>query len=348
MQRHMKHKTFSVLDFNVFSGSPHSFVPCSKAVASLGSSCRLPAQLKAINKLNPDIVCLQELTCDFCSEYYRSELSLSGYNACSGETPCTIYGGAGHIGLVLVLAGLFYSFAKMLHLIAVSVVVNCSIFAAWFDVCALMISIVAAWYQCRVAAMASWMSGTTTGGVMIFFKKAKFELLQHSAQLFHQQTGDWLNYFRPRGFNYVMLQSTTSNEKLRITNAHCNLGDDCYRAEQVQEVLKSSQGDSTPHIICGDYNATAGYGSIRLFKEASFSDAWEQRSIPDSAGNTWCECNTMTHAIFQVPDERVDFIFHRAVECSSASLVFDEPPYLSDHFGVLAVFVMPQAMHGGA
>ena len=98
------------------------------------------------------------------------------------------------------------------------------------------LSISTSWYKCRLGTLAAWMSGQVAGGVIVLFNRERFELVESKSQLFQEQRGDWLNLFRPRGYNQLILKDTHLGSEVLVTNVHLNLGGDVFRQEQVREV----------------------------------------------------------------------------------------------------------------
>jgi endonuclease/exonuclease/phosphatase family metal-dependent hydrolase len=335
---------FSVLTFNTFAGSPHSFIPGTKAMPSLGSSSRLPLQLEAIARMAPDIVCVQEAYCDYTADCY-TRLS-SRYEFCMYKRHPTLCGIIGKACIVFTLAGALCCFIDFAVMFVTSYFGKPDVFeSVWYGIAMISLSVSTSWYKCRMSALAAWMSGQVAGGVMVLFNRERFELMETKSQLFQEQRGDWLNLFRPRGYNQLILKDTHLATEVLVTNVHLNLGGDVFRQEQVREVLESALAHSFAgniHICCGDFNAHPQLRSASMAtQEFGFIDTWAEHALPTETGDTWCHKNELTHVMFDVEDERVDYIFYKSsnIVCDSAALVFDEPPYMSDHFGLLATFV---------
>lgn len=372
----------TILTFNVFAGSPHgvevpwpqlhcAWPPISlkweplfpAAVSALGSSPRLSDQISAILKLNPDVVCLQELYCDHCAEQYIKCMGEAGYcAACSGPSTSVVWkertmcAFVGHATLVISLAAvtwcagwvlacaLLFPFAKLYVQATTLTAMGRLVAPIGAAVC-----IIFAYHQCRLAAASAWMCGTVPGGVVTFYKRSMLRLKWQCSKLFEHQGGDILNWFRPRGYNCVcLLLENQQDAKLCIVNGHYNLGNDdsVHREMQVREALNAAIAANGRMVIprpvpalanviaCGDYNARPESTSIRLTHDSGLSDAWGDKGR--SGGETWCRSNDMTHT-FDSPDSRIDFVFFdkATFECSEARVVMCNPP-LSDHFGLLA------------
>ena len=80
---------------------------------------------------------------------------------------------------------------------------------------------------------------------------------------------------------------------------------------------------------------------MKLVLNSGLSDSWDYATsavLKEKDGNTWCCRNEMTQVMFDEPDCRIDFVFFNKItfECEECKIVLCDPPYLSDHFGVMA------------
>eukprot|EP01089_Gocevia_fonbrunei_P000254 TRINITY_DN1025_c0_g1_i3.p1 TRINITY_DN1025_c0_g1~~TRINITY_DN1025_c0_g1_i3.p1 ORF type:complete len:399 (+),score=30.44 TRINITY_DN1025_c0_g1_i3:87-1283(+) len=167
------------------------------------------------------------------------------------------------------------------------------------------------------------------------------------------------------------------NVKIQVLNTHLNTGiSNPQRILQLQEMLGEYKLQSnTIQICCMDANAHDDRPEMKwLFsmgsEGAGFIDTWREKhkrkelndDNPENGdvnndensiceidydGYTWNYENPFTRTQLQEPDQRVDYIGVRQEETSSeqvkcvidrSELVFEKPPYLSDHYGVLTTF----------
>lgn len=123
---------------------------------------------------------------------------------------------------------------------------------------------------------------------------------------------------------------------------------------QAGELIHSLRNLTIPVVLCGDFNSDANFGSgpdstpsAALIETAGYADTWRIAN-PDDPGDTWPLFleDQPPPDFFQpfVPFERIDLFFSRDIQVVGAKEVFapallgDEPPYGSDHAGVIATF----------
>lgn len=341
----MRKDGFSLLTFNIFVGSPHPPSPCTKAVPSLGSSNRLQLQLDGILEVGADIVCVQEAYCDYCAECY-TQLSPK-YDFCLDRHSPTL---CSYIALAAIVSVVIFCVHLPLS-VALPHVADCPdtmgyFVVAWYGISIVVVLLFLARNEFSRGALVAWLSGGVAGGVLVLFDRETFELVESKSRLFEHQGGDFLNFFRPRGYNQLCLRHKGQNMQLLVTNVHLNLGGDASRQRQLLEVCNPVVNGWHPggtHIVCGDFNAGPSAHSIhQMAKHFDFKDCWKNHAPANEMGDTWCKRNKLTHAVFDQTDDRVDYIFYKSsiFKCNFVSTVFDRPPYVSDHFGVLATFVV--------
>jgi endonuclease/exonuclease/phosphatase family metal-dependent hydrolase len=140
-------------------------------------------------------------------------------------------------------------------------------------------------------------------------------------------------------FYHVGIPSVKSH--LFLEGSYISRDNEAFFVQVLESTLVHSFTGNT-HIYCGDFNAHPRLPSASMAtQEFGFVDTWAEHALPTETGDTWCHKNELTHGMFDVEDERVDYIFYKSsnIICDSAILVFDEPPYMSDHFGLSATFV---------
>lgn len=122
---------------------------------------------------------------------------------------------------------------------------------------------------------------------------------------------------------------------------------------QLLDFLGPLQDESTPLVVCGDFNCDADSDEIRMLTGRtavpvaglSFYDAWDFAPDPEaSAGATWSGANPLTAPLLW-PDRRIDYVFSAtrrrggAGHPRSTALLGTGPvagTYPSDHFAVQA------------
>jgi endonuclease/exonuclease/phosphatase family metal-dependent hydrolase len=142
---------------------------------------------------------------------------------------------------------------------------------------------------------------------------------------------------------------------IHVFNTHLSWmpEDNGTRLAQVQEILHylEAKRDRQPVLLLGDLNAPPESREIRwLLESAKLVDTFAAAN-PSECGFTWARKNHFTSQQQpNLPDRRIDYILAAGEDLvsglSSCRLVFDtagEPGiFPSDHFGVLAEFVLKE------
>jgi endonuclease/exonuclease/phosphatase family metal-dependent hydrolase len=119
--------------------------------------------------------------------------------------------------------------------------------------------------------------------------------------------------------------------------------EDTTQVLQGQELIEIMDQSELPVIAAGDFNSDAsglGIGpdqteTAAMIVDAGYEDAW-QTLHPQELGLTWPFYLEDIYAGPSYPFERIDLIFARDLEILSSALVDNDPPFYSDHAGVVA------------
>ena len=157
-------------------------------------------------------------------------------------------------------------------------------------------------------------------------------------------------------------QIATSSEPVWVhtTHLHYRLDDGLAREEQVLAIDRELRGlgrdkDSSPQILCGDFNATPDSDELRFMRglttldgrRTHFQDAW-LRIHPDDppSGITWSSENEHTRPLRSLDiDRRIDYVLVTSRKKDGRATVHDCRVVLSerddgicasDHYGVYA------------
>lgn len=117
---------------------------------------------------------------------------------------------------------------------------------------------------------------------------------------------------------------------------------DLTQVLQGQELIAIMGQSKLPVILAGDLNSDAsglGIGpdqtpTAAMIVEAGYSDVWRTLH-PLELGLTWPLYLEDIYAGPSDPVERIDLIFARSLELLDVALVGDNPPFPSDHVGVV-------------
>jgi hypothetical protein len=82
--------------------------------------------------------------------------------------------------------------------------------------------VAAAWLMWSGQVIWSFFAGGVRTANVILYKTSKFELTETKmfSKYFKEQSGDWLNIARPRGYIVADLKLTEGGKSVRITNCH--------------------------------------------------------------------------------------------------------------------------------
>ena len=184
--------------------------------------------------------------------------------------------------------------------------------------------------MCR-STLLNFLSGSGHGGLAIAYRRSLFRPLGCWAHSFNEQRGDFLNYWRPRAFQVLLLEPTTTSlgggrHAVAIVNLHLNHAgcDRTYRMQQLAQVVAFAEGPEVRAaarglpisvIVCGDTNAVEHEPSMRKmiapadFGGHGYSDAF--LCAGSGERNTWQARNPLTHGYLVDPDGRLDYIFFK-------------------------------------
>ena len=224
---------------------------------------------------------------------------------------------------------------------------------------------------------AQFLLSSTVGGLGLLVNRSKWRVLAFETRFFTHQAGDWLNHFKPRAFAVALLEErggASPRARLLVLHAHASLGVDEHRGLQISETVAAASPaavaamlertrasaadpsadaddggappDSSTPLACiflGDLNATYDDCVGRVVEPAGFTDAFAAgKGCPNA--KSWDNCNPLASGgLLKVPCARVDHILARKGpglgEPCAARVMYNEPPYLSDHYAVRVDFI---------
>jgi len=318
------------MTFNVFTGSPWSGFGHQALADDLS---RQRTQLEMIQQIDPDILCFQEL--------YDEKVLFRFQTALEKDYDCYFLLSTGNLPgiLFLVSEAILALFLLLLTCLFLDLAALERVFVFLFSLFFVDMTIRFGGFT----VLKGFLLGRPLFGEAVFWKRAKFTNYQSEcyAIQFSSQAGDWLNNFRQRGFLQVFLQCNKTQVVLNVLNVHTNSGlDDSGRVPQTQQVVEeiSKNASKFDVLICaGDFNAQPLTESVGILLKHGYTDCWHAKH-PDAHGYTWDNENTFAKTgIRKIPNERVDFIFVSGkVDVTDCHLALNSPPYVSDHYSVLA------------
>lgn len=405
----------TAMTFNVLVGSPLPSFFVRRYVPLLGSrkgKIRLDLQQAQVSEVGADIVALQELhddrvTASYSSAFAESHLLVYGdYFNWRGATMLTLISG-------IVACGLFLLLSFLLVIVSISIWLFFTLlyseeigeraaidlwklpnysseaffytllsnFGLPFAIISVAIAALIANFSELVAV--SFFTGRTHGGLGLMINKKKFRVIAHETRTHASQRGDFLNAFKPRAFQMLLVEvldnSTkeqrplslfSSSKYLLILNTHTNLGEDINRSLQFDEIISASSltsiaefcanagvrtslPENIPVMLMGDLNAESHSSSvIGLINEGGFVDAFadyrKMSSDTLSPSLTWDSENPLTSSFNIEHDKRIDYILLKqdkamSLAITNSSIVCCKPPFTSDHYGVSAEFDISSA-----
>jgi endonuclease/exonuclease/phosphatase family metal-dependent hydrolase len=324
-------------------GSPLPFL--FGATSTLYNSERLFAQINGLDALDVDILCLQEVVCPRVLRAFKTKFKTDRFHCMHfchekgvryGTTLawvliCLLVGGlfSTYAAIWLVLTGDLPRFASTTTHLALQI---SGILVS------MVLTAISVHFAVRSSATYVWLTGIPTGLVVFVRNQPRLEVMKVQYGYFEEQHGDFLNLFNPRG--YIHISFTLDGARFRLVNTHLNHGDqNCrFRNAQVADLSRTLayaniQVPSETFIV-GDMNVP--HGSLEL---ASLCQKNKVHSSMD--GDTWCRRNELTRNAFLPtgPSRQLDFILipnhQTTVNQPRSRLIFQQPPYVSDHFGLV-------------
>jgi len=252
--------TLRVVSLNVTARLPLPY-PFSRTRASpLHSSSRLYQQLACIARLEPDVVCIQELMCPRALEKVKETLHPAVFTCVhrvAAEVPAR--------GTVVAWAAVVITSA--LAMIGMSFVrpVTADAFTFSAFVGGLWVVMFAFAYVICTSSLMVWLSGLESGLVTFVRKTPRLQIRHVDSTLFAEQQGDSLNLLNKRGF--LAVEVRLDEAPLLIVNAHLNRGrDNCpFRLRQVKELVDVIQPASTA-VLVGTMNCLQISHEIRALQ----------------------------------------------------------------------------------
>jgi endonuclease/exonuclease/phosphatase family metal-dependent hydrolase len=322
-----------VLSYNVFPGSPLSHL--GGGIPALHKSERLRCQLHAIEALQADVLCLQELYCTASAVEYRNQLPTHHLiiHSSSALKRLIVFLVLGAITMAVSAAFLALCAAPFEVFVAIATVVAALYGAVW---------------HCMIvhAATPAWLAGHA-GGVAILVRKS---ILMHGGKCptgefsyFEDQGSDFLNMFAPRG-TLTAACELSNGRKMLVCSSHMDRKNSTARMAQTNQLL-----DITARGMVDDDGAFSVIGADLNDHEATKAEKrrLEAAGLQDCAADgahTWCYENPMTRVCYTRgnADAQVDHVFVSkapAVAIDHSEVVLDHPP-LSDHYGAIATIIV--------
>ena len=359
--------SFSAASYNVFIGTALPlFVHPSDFVPLLGSpgagAARLSAQVSMLRSSGvTDLLALQELHDDnvakvFAKAFDSSHIFLSSKLENVRGALC------------------FWAWRCALLTLAAAFVKSAGLS---FGVSAALVAMASACIMSYVlperCTAAQFLLSSTVGGLGILVRRDKWRVVAFETRAFAHQEGDFLNTFKPRAYSVVLLEELhAQRSRLLVIHTHASLGSAKHRGRQLAEAVAAASpaavsallqrarpaksmtsdyddtihaGDSREPIACvflGDFNATYEDSVGSVAEPSGFTDAFSAGKGSPFA-YSWDNKNPLARdGILKCADERVDHILFRAGagvgQPAFARIVFNDEPFLSDHFGVRVDF----------
>ncbi len=242
-----------VMTFNVFCGSPWSFLEWS----------RFENQARMLLKLNADVYCLQEVFSDKVARIFERILGKDYIVIRDDSSWATLL-----IPLVMLSIG-FYVVPKTRSGLV------------------LLVGALVLWFLCGTLNCTSFVFGSHRGGLLVILRRDRVELKLKTYRDFNVQSGDPLNLVRRRGYSLVGL--TVSGHDLTIVNLHANCipttgglsAEPSFGKERQLQITEAfhaatsaAEKTSGRFIICGDFNANEKGGEIPQDNIFGTRNAW--------------------------------------------------------------------------
>ncbi len=181
---------------------------------------------------------------------------------------------------------------------------------------------------------------------------ARSDLKQSELALSNVQSGIYEATIAPvPGFpeelnGWLSVDAKIRGKSLRFFSTHLETPvsqDDLTQVLQGEELIAVMGQSNLPVILAGDFNSdVSGLGigpdqtpTAANIVEAGYADVW-QTAHPGELGLTWPLYLEDIYAGPSSPFERIDLIFARGLEILDVVVVGNNPPFPSDHAGVVA------------
>jgi len=344
----------TIATFNVFAGSPY-WLPwnvCGKSHPSLYRCERLSGQIAEMLRIGADVFCLQEVHSDLVLAQLKQGLGSEYSCLCSLDSQHVLW-------------RLRYSVELC--------VLMCLAMAIWFVRKGLIHMTHSPHYTnplalvlfCAAVGVVQYIkSGTTwqflscrATGLAIFYRHDKLRCEGWTRRCFAQQSGDFLNRFRPRG--WIAATFAVGNTRVTVMSTHANSFSETqrdvtdqlpersdYRKQQLEQLFKEASASDDTTIVCGDFNTMLQFDEIPSEK-LGFANAWaneQAECITWDCHNPWTDGFQQGKGV----DACLDYIFFKGngdkhtseiTELVRCEVIMNKPA-LSDHYGLNATIQM--------
>jgi len=338
-------KELRIMTLNVYAGSPY---PTLDKEQCLGYSGRLRNQLEHIKSQSPDILCLQEIQSHMVQRYYVEKLAdeydfFYQYKQSYTGLFCSYLT---YLTLSFVITYIF-ELSSMFHLWGEEYLE----YMYWRTLLCIPAYFTARSFLDSLTFM-GFLMGPVKGSVILFWKRDKLAPIVGSdgkmvmeTVFFQNQYGDFLNYFRARGYQYAGLM-LEGEHKVYVFNCHLNLTSEEERVKQVDEMaekMNDLSSDGTV-VLCGDFNAHPERPCVRkLSEDYGYIDSCDEKGVGDVP--TWDHNNPLVEELSVFDnnsDHRCDFVFYKPClkgDCKvindGVRILFNKVgSFISDHYAI--------------
>jgi endonuclease/exonuclease/phosphatase family metal-dependent hydrolase len=350
--------------FPPFSGSPFAISQDGSALHNSNRQLLQCARIKSLCVL-PDVMCFQEVMSDPIRRVYLKQFA-PDYECLSFDR-VNIFGYSSYVLLLLIICtplfaatiifSVMFGWRSLIELLGCFEELGLN-FAGIIDnvVPHLLISLTTATAHRFIsrATIGDFLTGCLSCSQLILYKRS-LKLLEARQILFAEQGGDFMNWWRPRGFIFALFE-LSNGAIVGVLNAHTNALpctkvteacpiSDSHRITQMHEMCKFAKQEATKRnctiLIAGDMNALPEFEEVLVMEKEGFHNAFTDAN-PKSKCVTWSQYNPLAN-VFQVgaEDYCLDYIFYRPAKQDQVinlrcDVVLNSAPYVSDHFGLLA------------
>lgn len=346
----MPHERLTIVTLNVFA------TPFNNAGE------RYKQQVASLKQLSPDAVFLQEMYASDLKSLYEENFSDTYHVFSTGSLASlkpTFIAGALNFKISMLLLFFMSKMVALIELEPLSLVLLSLVLSVSNSLPLRIPSLVYLALSWKFPRLRDILEGDTLG-LMLLVKKSTMVVKPDSltTHLFSNQAYtfsfvglfEWC--FKPRGFISVQAQHIQSSCTMTLVNTHLNVGlGNSKRLLQVKELAdcmhQLSISKEVPVVVGGDTNADAKDPEIKFLYDQGFCDTYLTYYKGDLSnaprhGDTWDNSNPLAHGFLIEPNQRVDYIMFKNCHSSKGFLVeksmllFDQEPFVSDHYGVLS------------